>query len=120
MQNERRMRAALSDSRSMEVGQKASLPSLFESLFTGAPSRSSFFQAQSKVLFEVVLVLDQRDSVLMVAAEEGAGEGSELVSKAEWEGCGEVIIEVSDVVSTRPEEGEVSVESITQRLKSCA
>jgi hypothetical protein len=37
MQKLRRMRAALSDSLSSEVGQKASAPSLLESLFTGAP-----------------------------------------------------------------------------------
>ena len=37
MQKLRRMRAALSDSLSRDVGQKASAPSLFESLLTGAP-----------------------------------------------------------------------------------
>ena len=36
-----RMRAALSLSMSRVVGQKASEPSLFESLFTGAPSLST-------------------------------------------------------------------------------
>ncbi len=42
------MRAALSHSLSIDVGQKASLPSLLLNLFTGAPSLSKAFQLASK------------------------------------------------------------------------
>src|ERR1700749_4978057 len=41
MQKLRRIRAALSDSLSSEVGQKASAPSLLESLLTGTPTFSN-------------------------------------------------------------------------------
>jgi len=48
------MRAALSDSWSREAGQKASAPSLLESLFTGAPT---FW----KKVLDIALVLSHVD-----------------------------------------------------------
>ena len=53
------MRAALSDSRSKDVGQKASEPSLWASLLVGGPSLSTRVQALSKPALEVVFVWDQ-------------------------------------------------------------
>ena len=60
LQKLRKMRAALSLSLSKVVGQKASEPSLLLSLFTGAPSLSTRFQALSKPTLPPPLTRDHQ------------------------------------------------------------
>jgi hypothetical protein len=60
------MRAALSLSMSRVVGQKASEPSLFESLLIGAPSLSTHPYILSKPALPPVLVLPQRACVCTI------------------------------------------------------
>lgn len=59
LQNDLRILAALSLSISSVVGQKASLPIRFDSLFTGAPSLSAHPQTLSKPFLLCVLVVPQ-------------------------------------------------------------
>lgn len=59
LQNDLKILAALSLSLSRVVGQKASLPIRFDSLFTGAPSLSAHPHTLSNPLLLCVLVLSQ-------------------------------------------------------------
>jgi hypothetical protein len=61
LQKDLRTRAALSDSGPRDVGQNASEPILFVSLFTGAPSFSNAAQPLSKVALLPCLVFSQAD-----------------------------------------------------------
>jgi hypothetical protein len=58
--------AALSLSLSKVVGQKASLPILFDSLFTGAPSLSAHPQTLSKPFLLPDLVLSQDGNMELI------------------------------------------------------
>jgi hypothetical protein len=58
MQKLLKIRAALSDSFSNEVGQNASAPSLFVALFTGTPTLSNHFLLLSLVFCQVDDLLD--------------------------------------------------------------
>lgn len=78
LQKLRRMRAALSLSLSSVVGQKASEPSLFDSLLTGAPSLSAHPHSLSKPDLLVCLVRCH-----MTAGPGAAGAGVRLCSSYE-------------------------------------
>ena len=65
LQNDFRIRAALSDSWSSVVGQNASDPILFVSLFTGTPSFSNPVHALSKAALLPCFVLSQADMLLL-------------------------------------------------------
>lgn len=73
LQKLRNMRAALSDSLSNVVGQNASDPSLFDSLFTGAPNLSANTQSLSKPAFPPVFVFCHIvwPDAILVAGEQG-------------------------------------------------
>lgn len=64
LQNDFKILAALSLSAARFVGQKASDPILFVSLFTGAPSFSKPAQALSNVAFPPCLALSQNAAPL--------------------------------------------------------
>ena len=86
-----RMRAALSLSLSSVVGQKASLPSLLDSRFTGAPSLSTNPYILSKPALLLVLVLCQSvgdvwAAGIVAAVHSHSDEGGGLREEAEgWE-----------------------------------
>ena len=86
-----RMRAALSLSLSSVVGQKASLPSLLDNRFTGAPSLSTNPYILSKPALLLVLVLCQNvgdvwAAGIVAAVHAHSDEGGGLREEAEgWE-----------------------------------
>jgi hypothetical protein len=65
LQNDFRIRAALSDSWSSVVGQKASEPILFVSLLTGTPSFSNPVHALSNAALLPDFVLSQADMSIL-------------------------------------------------------
>jgi hypothetical protein len=82
------MRAALSLSLSIDVGQKASPPSLFESLFTGAPSLSTTPYILSKPAFPPVFTFSHMlGTVLRLGACEAGPCSSRGVGVVLWRGA---------------------------------